>query len=106
MIVLPVLKKYYTKLCHCLPQDYVKTVDKLKEMLLGLPADYVDKLREYPSTKIINEVLLGSVMCPLSKDDDVFDLCDIMENLCDEITSINVINNLRNSMQLLLLYKK
>ncbi|XP_065894247.1 uncharacterized protein [Dysidea avara] len=93
---LPVLKKNYTRLCHCLPQDYVKTVDKLRQMIPGLPADYLDQLGKYPSTEEINEVLLGNIICPLSEDDHVFEFCETMENLCDDITSMNFIGDIRN----------
>ena len=98
MIALPVLKKNYTRLCHCLPQDYVKTVDKLRQMIPGLPADYLDQLGKYPSTEEINEVLLGNIICPLSEDDHVFEFCETMENLCDDITSMNFIGDIRNGM--------
>ncbi|XP_065894140.1 uncharacterized protein [Dysidea avara] len=96
--VLPVLKKNYTRLCHCLPQDYVKTVDKLKQLIPGLPADDLNQLRTLPSIELINQTIMGIVLCIIVADDDVFVFCDTVENLCDESTSKNFIEAFRNEL--------
>ena len=95
-LVLPVLKKNYARLCHCLPQDYVKTVHKLKQLIPEVSADYLAWLRTLPSTDLINEAIIGNVMCAIRADYGVFEFCDVIENLCDEVTSRNLIGALRN----------
>ncbi|XP_065894137.1 uncharacterized protein [Dysidea avara] len=94
--ILPVLKKNYARLCHCLPQDYVKTVHKLKQLIPEVSADYLAWLRTLPSTDLINEAIIGNVMCAIRADYGVFEFCDVIENLCDEVTSRNLIGALRN----------
>jgi len=97
-LVLPVLRKNYARLCRCLPQDYVITVDKLKQLMAELPDDYLDQLRSLPTTELINEAIVGNVMCAIKEDEDVFAFCDIVENLCNEIASKRVIEALRNGI--------
>ena len=94
--VLPILKKNYEKLCKCLPHDYVKTVDQLKQFISGIPDDYLNQLRVLQSTEQINIAIVGTIMNIMNTDDDVFGFCDIMEKLCDETTSKNYIKALRN----------
>ena len=99
LIVLSVLKKNYTRLCRCLPQDYVKTVDKLRQLIPVLPADYLDLLRTVPSIEGINEVIVGSVMTNIIReDDDVLQYCDIMEMLCCDTASKSRIQIIRKGM--------
>jgi len=62
----------------------------------GIPADYLNKLRMLPSTEIINEKILASVMHGMRVDVDVFLFCDIMEQLCDDSTSRNLIAVIRH----------
>ena len=95
---MPVLKTNFTRLCHCLPQDFEKTIDKLKQLMPEIPAEYLKLLKTFPSTELINEAIVGHLMGPMEADDDVFKFCGIMENLSDEITTKNLINSLRNGM--------
>ena len=93
--MLPVLKKNYTKLCDCLPQDCTKMVDKLKQKALDVSAYYLDQLRMLPCSEF-NKAIVGGIMhATLWADDDVFLFCDVMESLCDEITLRNFIETLR-----------
>ena len=95
-IVLRLLKENYAKLYQCLPEDYVKTVAKLKQMIPRLPDNFVDQLKKLRTTKLINEAILGNVMIAIRADEDAFLFCDIMENLCNDFTSRNFIQSLRN----------
>ena len=96
IIVLPVLKSYYSKLSGCLPQNYVNTVDKLKQMIPGMQDDFLDLMRMCPSTEAVNEQIIYFVMGIIREDDHVFEFCDIMENLCKDVFSRNLIEALRN----------
>ena len=62
----------------------------------GLPADYLDRLRTYPTTELINEAIISNAMCAIKADGDVFEFCNLMEKLCDEITAGNLVETLRN----------
>jgi len=93
-VVLPVLKRYYTRLCQCLPQDYMKTVDKLRQLFPAeLPADYLDGLNRSLPTEQINERIICYLMCGMKVDDNVVSLCDIMEHLSDQNTLIESFRN-------------
>ena len=74
----------------------MKTVDKLKQLIPGLPADDLNQLRTLPSIELINQTIMGIVLCIIVADDDVFVFCDTVENLCDESTSKNFIEAFRN----------
>lgn len=63
-----------------------------------LPEDYLDQLRSLPTTELINEAIVGNVMCAIKEDSDVFVFCDIVENLCNELASKRVIEALRNGV--------
>ena len=95
-LVLAVLKKNYTKLCHCLPQDYMMTLNKLKQ-LLRLPDDVLSKLSNLPSVNDINEAIIGLLMTVIIKTGmDALQFCDAMENIVDIKSSKAHIEILRN----------
>ncbi|XP_065894262.1 uncharacterized protein [Dysidea avara] len=97
--ILSVLKKNYTRLWQCLPQDYVKTVHKLKQLIPGIASNYLDLLRLFPSIEMINETIVGNVICLTMEDGNVFLFCDIMETLCEETAPKNqVIEAFRNEL--------
>jgi len=89
-----VLKRYYTRLFQCLPQDYVKTVNKLKQISpAGVSADCLNQLRRLPSTEMINEAIIASVLNEIATHDNVFSFCDIMECLSDQNSLIECLRN-------------
>ena len=93
-LVLAVLKKNYTKLCHCLPQqNYTKTINKLR--LLGFP-DYILSTN-LPTTDLINDATVGFLMVAIIQTDvQALQFCDIMDNLVDSESSESYIEILRN----------
>ena len=62
----------------------------------GKSALYFDQLKTLPTTDAINEAILGSIMCRIQEDHDVFAFCDIMEMLCGTDESKDIIETLRN----------
>ena len=85
LIVLPVLKKYYARLCQCLPQDCVKTVDKLKQIIsAGISANALDRLKELPTTEQTNETIVAFLMQEIAINGNVISFCDNMEYLSDQ----------------------
>jgi len=97
-LVLVVLKKNYGRLHHCLPQDCGKTVEKLKQLIPEKSAISFDHLKTLPTTDAINEAILGSSMCLIQEDHDVFIFCEMMEALCDSDESKYTIETLRNGI--------
>ena len=80
------LKRNYTRLCHCLPQDYMKTINKLKELLS--PSDeYVQKLIDIAAANFFNETVVGMLMTTIKTDAYALNFCDMMEKLCDNESS-------------------
>jgi len=98
MTVLKILKSNFTRLCHCLPQDYEKTIDKLAQLMPEIPAEYLNLLKTFPSTVLINESIIGNLIGPMEADTDILTFCDIMAVLSDEISAKNFLNSLRNRM--------
>ena len=94
--VLPILKRYYAQLCHCLPQNYLKTIDNLKQLYPGAD-DRLDLLETLPSIKLINETIVGIVLVSVMENANVFVFCDVMEKLCKEVSK-NLIEALRNGL--------
>ena len=94
-LVLAVLKKNYTRLCQCLSQDYMKTINKMKE-LLRIPDDALSKMIELPTADLINEQIIVLIMTGIPSDADALHLCDLMEALVDNEQSIRDIEVVRN----------
>ena len=94
-LVAAVLKKNYTRLCHCLPQDYMKTLNKLKQ-IMRLSDDVLSNLSEQPTADLINENIIGFLMVAIKSDMEALQLCDIMENIVDGELSTTYIEILRN----------
>ena len=95
-LVLAVLKKNYIRLCHCLPQDYMMTLNKLKQ-LVRLPDDVLSELTNLPTVNDINEAITGLVMTAIIKSHmDALQFCDVMENIADSKSSKACIEILRN----------
>ena len=92
--VLAILKKNYTRLCQCLPQDYMKTINKIKQ-LLRLSDDVLSDLTNLPTADLINEKIIVLLMTVIQSDIDALQICDVMENLIDSKSS-TIIELLRN----------
>ena len=94
VLVLAVLKKNYTNLCHCLPQNYMKTLNKLR--LLGYTDDVLNIFTTLPNTDLINDAIVGFLMATIKSNEQVLQFCDYMDNLVDSESSKTLIEILRN----------
>ena len=94
VLVLAVLKKNYTKLCQCLPQNYMKTIDKLR--LMGVPDDYLNMFTMLPTADRINDAIVGCLMVVINSDELALQFCDTMDELVDSKSSKTHIERLRN----------
>ena len=92
--VLTILKKNYTRLCQCLPQDYMKTINKIKQ-LLRLSDDVLSNLTNLPTADLINEKIIVLLITVIQSDIEALQICDLLENLIDSKSS-TIIELLRN----------
>ncbi|XP_065894103.1 uncharacterized protein [Dysidea avara] len=95
--VLPVLKKHYSRLYYCLPQDFEKTVDKLMPLLGGSFDNHLHTLRQLTSTDLINERIVSDLICRIYEEDGALTFCDIMDSICDA-SSKDFIETVRNEV--------
>ena len=95
ILVLAALKRNYIRLCHCLPRDYKKTINKLNQ-LLSLSDNCQNHLASLPSADVANQEIITFLISVLRSDTDALSFCDIVEQLVDEKPSKNVIESLRN----------
>ena len=95
ILVLAVIKKNYTNLFHCLPQNYLKTIEKLRQF--GCPDHKLRALVTLPTTDHINENIVGALMVDTIKSDvGALRFCDDMDNLVDSASSKRYIKEFRN----------
>ena len=66
-LALAVLKKNYTRLCNCLPHNYIMTIDKIKEILM-LSDEHLSSLTDPPIADLINEKIIVSLMLSIKLD--------------------------------------
>ena len=101
-IVLSVVKKNYTRLCECLPQDHMKNIDNLKK-LLKLPDNWFStQLASLSTFGFANEGIIVTLMVKLlDTDEAALQVCDIMEKLIDSEPSKRVVDTFRNGNCLL-----
>ena len=95
ILVLAVLKKNYTNLCHCLPQNYMKTMNKLR--LKEVSDDDISKITSLPTTALINDAIVGILMvATIQLDVQALHFCDVMDDMVDSKSSGLCIKILRN----------
>ena len=89
--VLAVLKKNYTSLCHCLPRDYMRTINRMKE-LMGISYD-LSNLPDLPVADLINEKIIALLMTAIQSDIHAIQFCDLVESLVNNKTDIEALRN-------------
>ena len=95
-LVLALLKKNYARLCHCLPQDYMMTLLKLKQ-LLRVSDDILNKFSNLKIVDVINVTIITFLMLAIIKSDmDALQFCNFMDNIVDSKSSKAHIEILRN----------
>ena len=92
--VVAVLKKNYARLCCCLPQDYMKTINKLKE-LVKTSGD-LSNFANLPTANLINERIIGLLMTGIRSDIEALHFCDVIQSLVDSESSTADVESFRN----------
>ena len=93
--VLAVLKKHCPRLCDCLPEDYRKTLDRIR-MRATVPEGLVQQLAILPSPKKVNHHIVAAMLRPLTNEAGVLGFCDLMESVLDNEQSLVFIERIRN----------
>lgn len=97
MLIVEILEKNFTKLCHCLPQDYTRTIDKLKNAAPGISAAYLQYVRMLPS-ELINEVIVRKLISNVKEISDAVKFCIIIRHFIEDASSKNFIEALEDGM--------
>ena len=92
---LAVLRKYFTKLCHCLPHDYKQTISRIKRTAV-VPEGMAYQLSKSPTFELANCRILAAMIRPLREEVDLLGFCDSVENLVDDDESKRLIVKLRS----------
>lgn len=93
-VVLAVLKRNYTRLYTCLPQNYIKTVTKIKQIYQLSDGSFSNS----PILEHANERIIVSMIMGIQSDVETLRFCDTMEKLVDNETSLAFVERLRNGM--------
>ena len=92
-IVLAVLKKNYTRLCQCLPKDYMKTISKIQQLLESSDG-LLSNIANLPTTDLINEAIIANLLISIPSDIAALQFCDLMEALTENKSSdITILKN-------------
>ena len=96
-----IYKTYYTSLWKCLPKDANKNLDKLHIMKVGIADTTLNRWRKFPSSELINEVIVGAIMSTTKSNFDTLMFCGVMEKLMDNMEAKMFINYVREGMYLI-----
>ena len=80
--VLAVLRNSFTKLCHCLPQDYRITINRVKR-IAAIPEGLESQLAKLPTAELVNCHILAGMIRPLSREIELVGFCESMKELMD-----------------------
>ena len=90
------MKLNYTRLCDCLPQDYMRTIQLLMEYL-ETPEEAMRQLTMMQSVELVNENIVGNLMLAvLQSDKDILKFCNIIEEVLSTTKGKKFIQALRN----------
>ena len=96
-IVIAVLKKHCPKVCQCLPDDYMKSLDRIRRHAT-VPEGLIQQLALLPSPKLVNQQIIAAMLRPLTSDAGVLGFCDILESVLDDEQSRSFVERLRNGI--------
>ena len=94
-IGLVVLRKHFTKLCHCLPQDYNKTLCRIEENTT-LPEGLVPQLEKLPTAELANCHILAAMIVPIQDEVRLVAFCDFVKDLVEGAESKEFVEKLRD----------
>jgi len=92
---LVVLRKHFAKLCHCLPQDYNKTVCRIEENAT-VPEGLVPQLEKLPTPELANCHILAAMIVPIQNEVHLVAFCDFIKDLVEGAESKEFVEKLRD----------
>ena len=99
-IVMEILKKYYSSLCHSLPADYNKSIAVLSK--IGYCPNYVHtlakKLKSFGPSLKARRYLLDSLILCIDCEEAVLDICDVIDSMVEDDEMKHYIESFRNGM--------
>ena len=96
-LVVAVLKENYTRLCQSLPKDYMKTINKMTQ-LIKIPDYALSSLTNSPTVDYANERIILFMLKAIHSEVDALQFCDVIEMLVDNESSQTFVEVLRNGM--------
>ena len=100
-LVLAILKKNYTRLHYCLPQDCEKTIYKVNQ-LIGIPDETLRFINGLDIIDSVNESIIMLLMMRIQSDAHVLQFFELMETLVENKHSKTYLEALKNGMYLLI----
>jgi len=98
-----VLRKNFTKLCHCLPQDYQQTIRTLKQKEV-LRAEAVPQLEILPTAELVNCHLLAGMLVHANTEVHLLVVCDWVKDLADNDEFKAFIETFKNGEKVMHMY--
>ena len=99
-VVMKILKKYYSSLCHSLPADYNKSIAVLNKM--GYCPTYVHalakKFKAFGSSLKARQYLLDSLILTIDCEEAVLDICDLIDWMVEDDEMKHYIESFRNGI--------
>ena len=95
--VLAILKRHCPRLCNCLSEDYMKTLDRIR-LRATVPEGLVHQLTTLPFPKQVNHHIIAAMLRPLTNVAGVLGFCDIMESVLDDEQSRGLVEGIRNGV--------
>ena len=91
---LPIVKKYYGKLCSCLPPNYKKTIQKLRHLTDLSEEDVIlilDMTEGQPIDPIaVNQRIIMNLLIKCQSYTELLTACSTLEELVDPIKQMSV----------------
>jgi len=91
---LPVVKKYYGKLCNCLPRNYKKTIQKLQNLTDLTEEDQsliVDETEGQPIDAVsVNQRIVMHLLIKCETDTELLNMCSTLEELVNHTGQLDV----------------
>ena len=91
------LRKNFTKLCHCLPDDYKQTISRIR-ITASVPEGLVYQLALLPTAELANCTILAAMIRPLKKEIFLVRFCDSVKRLVNDSESKEFIENLKKGI--------
>lgn len=83
--VVDVLKKNFVKLSQCLPHNYLKTIEKMKQMGILLPEFAFQAFRSFQfDTEEANDFILCVLFTFVKSENKIFEFCEAMKVLVED----------------------